>query len=92
VEGVKTDTKVLLTMLHKRTSFLLILLLEEHTQACVTEVFDALHALLEDAFSTSFPVLLTDRGHEFQDHEGIERGGRTRLYYCDPGTRRPETG
>lgn len=85
VEGVRADTKVLLTMLHKRTSFLLVFVLEEHTQACVEEVFDSLQSLLGDAFSASFPVLLTDRGHEFGGHGRIERGGRTRLYYCDAG-------
>lgn len=35
VEGASTDSKVLLTMLFKRISFLLVLVLEEHTQACV---------------------------------------------------------
>lgn len=85
VEGVRTDTKVLLTMFHKRTSFLLVFVLEEHTQSCVEEVFDALEALLEGGFPSSFPLMLTDRGHEFQNPDRIERGGRTRVYYCDAG-------
>lgn len=85
VEGVRTDTKVLLTMFHKRTSFLFVFLLQEHTQSCVEVVFDALEALLEDGFTSVFPLVLTDRGHEFQNPERIERGGRTRVYYCDPG-------
>lgn len=85
VEGVRADTKVLLTMFHKRTSFLLVFVLEEHTQSCVEEVFDALEALLEDGFASAFPLVLTDRGHEFQNHGRIERGGRTRVYYCDAG-------
>jgi IS30 family transposase len=85
VEGVRTDTKVLLTMLHKRTSFLLVFVLDEHTQACVQEVFDALESLLEGRFASTLPLVLTDRGHEFQNPARIERGGRTRVYYCDPG-------
>ena len=85
VEGVRTDTKVLLTMLHKRTSFLLVFVLDEHTQTCVEEVFDGLESLLEDRFASTFPLVLTDRGHEFQNPARIERGGRTRVYYCDPG-------
>jgi IS30 family transposase len=85
VEGVRTDTKVFLTMLHKRTSFLFVFVLHEHTQACVEEVFDALQSLLGDGFSSTFPLVLTDRGHEFQNPDRIERGGRTRVYYCDPG-------
>lgn len=85
VEGVRTDTKVLLTMLFKRISFLLVFVLEEHTQACVERVFDSLHTLTEEAFPSVFPLLLADRGHEFQNFAGIEKTGRTRLYYCEPG-------
>ncbi len=85
VEGVRTDTKVLLTMLFRRLSFLLILPLEEHTRACVGEAFDMLRSLLGEGFASTFPLVLADRGHEFGDHTRIERGGRTRVYYCDPG-------
>lgn len=85
VEGVHTDTRVLLTMLHKRVSFLLVIPLAEHTRACVAEAIDMLESLVGDTFTSSFPLLLTDLGHEFQDHARIERGGRTRVYYCDPG-------
>ena len=85
VEGVRTDTKVLLTMLFKRISFLLVFVLEEHTQACVEKIVDTLQALIEEAFPSVFPLLLADRGHEFQNFAGIEKAGRTRLYYCEPG-------
>lgn len=85
VEGAHTDTKVLLTMLFKRISFLLVFVLEEHTQECVAEVLDELEAILQERFSTVFPLLLADRGHEFTNFERIEGGGRTRVYYCEPG-------
>lgn len=85
VEGVRTDTKVFLTMFHKRTSFLFVFVLDEHTQSCVEGVFDALESLLGDGFASTFPLVLTDRGHEFQNPEKIECAGRTRVYYCDPG-------
>jgi IS30 family transposase len=85
VEGVRTDSKVLLTMLFKRMSFLLVFVLDEHTQSCVEEAFDMLESLLGARFAAAFPLVLSDRGHEFQDPEMIERGGRTRVYYCDPG-------
>ncbi|HET6498351.1 MAG TPA: IS30 family transposase [Coriobacteriia bacterium] len=84
VEGVRTDTKVLLTMLHKRTSFLFVFLLEEHTQACVGEVFDTIGSILCGRFSAVFPLILSDRGHEFANFESIEKDGRTCVYYCDP--------
>lgn len=90
VEGVRTDTKVFLTMFHKRTSFLFVFLLEEHTQACVEEVFDTIESILGKRCPAVFPLILADRGHEFWGHERIGRGGRTRVYYCDPKTRRPE--
>lgn len=85
VEGCRTDTKVLLTMLFKRISFLLVFVLEEHTQACVEEAIDSVQALVQEAFPSVFPLVLADRGHEFQDFGRIEKGGRTRLYYCEPG-------
>ena len=85
VEGVHTDTKVLLTMLFKRISFLLVFVLDEHTQACVGQAVDSLHALLGAEFPSVFPLLLSDRGHEFRDFGRIEKGGRTRIYYCEPG-------
>ena len=85
VEGARGDSKVFLTMLFKRMSFLLVFLLDEHTQAGVGEALDSLDSLLGSDFSSVFPLLLSDRGHEFQDFGGIEKGGRTRLYYCEPG-------
>jgi IS30 family transposase len=85
VEGARTDSRALLTMLFKRMSFLLVFLLDEHTQTRVGEALDSLESLLGEEFSSVFPLLLSDRGHEFQDHRGIEKGGRTRLYYCEPG-------
>jgi IS30 family transposase len=85
VEGVRGDSKVLLTMLFKRISFLLVIVLDQHTQACVEEVIDSLEALLEDEFTSVFGLLLSDRGHEFHNFSAIEKNGRTRLYYCEPG-------
>ena len=41
--------------------------------------------LLGCEFPSVFPVLLADRGHEFQNHGRIEKAGRTKLYYCEPG-------
>lgn len=85
VEGARGDSKVFLTMLFKRMSFLLVFLIDEHTQAGVGEALDSLDSLLGSEFSSVFPLLLSDRGHEFQDFGAIEKGGRTRLYYCEPG-------
>lgn len=85
VEGVRSDATVLLTMLFKRISFLLVFVLEEHTRACVTGVLDSLESILGEEFSRAFPLLLADRGQEFQAPQMLEAGGRTRVYYCDAG-------
>lgn len=84
VEGAATDTQVLMTMLFKRISFLLVFVLAEHTQERVLGVIDSLEALLGERFTSVFPLLLADCGHEFQNWSAIEKDGRTRLYYCEP--------
>ena len=62
-------------------------LTDEHTQACAGEALDSLDSLLGREFSSVFPLLLSDRGHELQDFGGIERGGRSRL--CTNFVNRP---
>ncbi|MCL4554322.1 MAG: IS30 family transposase [Actinobacteria bacterium] len=85
VEGVRTDTKVLLTMLLKRISFLFVFVLEEHTQECVAATFDMIESIAGERFEDVFKLILADRGHEFRDYKRIGRDGRVALYYCDPG-------
>jgi IS30 family transposase len=88
VEGQKGG-KVLLTLLFRRTTFMLAFLLENKNQECVKEVFDHLTEVLGiEVFHRLFPVILTDNGTEFQDTVGLEcdcNGQiRTRIYYCNP--------
>ena len=60
------------------------------TPGAVRLVFEHLQASLGDAyeFQSLFPCLLTDRGKEFGDPEGLETDPegfqRTSIYYCDP--------
>ena len=90
VEGSKKNgSKVFLTMLFRNCSLMIIFLLEEKTQTCVTEVFDLLTRLLGiDAFRELFQVILTDNGTEFQNPvwlESTEDGEmRTKVYFCNP--------
>jgi IS30 family transposase len=90
VEGITTDTKVLLTLLFKSMRMLFIFVLAEHTSACVLNVFDSLEQMLGgETFSHLFGVILTDRGHEFARFEELERsclgvGDRCHIYYADP--------
>lgn len=90
VEGSKKDgSKVFLTMLFRNCSLMLIFVLEEKTQECVTEVFDWLtNELGIEVFRELFPVILTDNGTEFQRPKRLEcdvNGEiRTKIYYCNP--------
>jgi IS30 family transposase len=88
VEGIRTDKKVILTLLHKRTHFQFGMLLNEHTTECVVAALDWLEMICEDKYADLFSVILTDRGHEFSDIDGIETGKdgtkRTSIYFCDP--------
>ncbi|HEX3076887.1 MAG TPA: IS30 family transposase [Lachnospiraceae bacterium] len=88
VEGQKGG-KVLLTLLFRKSSLMLIFLLDGKTQECVKDVFDHLTKTLGlKNFQNLFHVVLTDRGSEFQAPKELEynKSGkkRTRIYYCDP--------
>ena len=84
VEGRAKDTQVILSLHFKRYSFQLYVLLPDHTAASVVAAIDAIELYCEGRFPDVFGVILTDRGHEFTDFAGIERGGRCRVFYCDP--------
>jgi len=88
VEGLRADKKVILTLFHKRTHFQLGLLLKEHTSVCVVKALDALEKILGKDFKKIMGTIVVDRGHEFSDTEGMERGldgkKRCKVYYCDP--------
>ena len=89
VEGIKTDTKVLLTLHFPIIHFQLAFIMDAHTSACVIETLDLLeYTLGKDLYHRLFGVILTDNGHEFLDIEGMERsvwnGQRTKIFFCEP--------
>jgi IS30 family transposase len=89
VEGLKTDSKTLLTLHFPLYHFQLIFLMPAHTSRCVVDVLDKLErALGTEMFRRIFGLILTDNGHEFTDIAGMERsvfgGKRTHIYFCDP--------
>lgn len=92
VEGGRGNSKqAFLTMLFRSCSLMLIFVLEEKTQECVIEVFDALSEKLGiKVFQELFPVILTDNGTEFQLPERIECDAngetRTTLFFCNPNS------
>ena len=89
VIGARGSGNVLLTMLFRRTNFMLVFLLPDKTFASVNAVFDKLTLLLGlDLFRKLFPVILTDNGTEFKGAHSLEftenGARRTRIFYCDP--------
>lgn len=90
VEGIKTDKKCMLTLLWRKSNFMLIFLLEEQTTSEVTKIFDYLQNTLPDPiYKKLFQVILTDNGHEFYDVLNIECNHQTgeqitKVFYCEP--------
>lgn len=89
VKGCRSKSKVMLTMIFRKTSFMLIFLMKDGTQESVTQVFDALTDLIGlSLFKRLFSVILTDNGVEFKNPEALEhtRTGllRSHLFFCDP--------
>lgn len=68
--------------------FLFALYHERLNAAEMTKGVDLLEEILTSClFYKNVQIILTDRGSEFTDAEGIEKKGgnlRTRLFYCDP--------
>ena len=89
VLGRKGSKKRLLTMLFRKSYFMLIFLIPDGTQLSVIKVFDEMeNQLTTEVFQKYFPVILTDNGPEFKYPERIEANEtgelRTRVFYCDP--------
>lgn len=89
VKGSRESGKCLMTLLFRRSNFMLIFLLNHCTQECVIDCFNQLYETLGPRlFRKTFPVILTDNGAEFKNPWGIEKAPdgkkRTRVFYCDP--------
>lgn len=90
VVGKRNSKKVLLTLIIKKTNFMLIRLLERKDVASVNYQFDLLKQSLGIIlFSKVFRIVLTDNGPEFFDPLHIEYDydsgkKRTNVFYCDP--------
>lgn len=89
VVGCEGSRKVLLTFHFNPFGFMTAFLLDSKEADRVKGVFDCIEeAVGTISFGSSFPLILTDRGGEFQCPEALEcnRDGviRTSIYYCDP--------
>lgn len=89
--GITKDyVGALLTIIIPKWSFLLLFKLDIKDMAHVNEKINFIYeAIGYDKFNKYLGVLLTDRGPEFNDYQGIEfdEDGvrRCRLFYCDSG-------
>ena len=88
IEGLRRNTKCVLSLHFVRLFFQIYILLPARTQAHVKAALDAVEVYCEGMFADVFPVILGDRGSEFLDFRKIETGldgmKRTRMFYCDP--------
>jgi IS30 family transposase len=76
------------TFLFRGIGLMIGFLKADKTNATMAATLDDLQERLGDMFSNLFPVILTDRGSEFEIFDLFERGkdgkARTRMFYCDP--------
>lgn len=90
VEGLKDENDCFLTLLWRKSKFMLIFKLESQTSEEVSRIFNILQTLIPyDDYKQLFEVILTDNGHEFFDVLNIEcmhsTGEQvTKLFFCDP--------
>ena len=89
VEGLKDENDCFLTLLWRKSKFMLIFKLESQTSEEVTRIFNILQTLIPyDDYKRLFEVILTDNGHEFFDVLNIEcmhsTGEQvTKLFFCE---------
>ena len=90
VEGLKDENDCFLTLLWRKSKFMLIFKLESQTSEEISRIFNILQTLIPyDDYKRLFEVILTDNGHEFFDVLNIEcmhsTGEQvTKLFFCDP--------
>ncbi len=86
VEGAEGDAQAILTLHFAPIRFQIYVLLGRKDSAHVVAALDWLESLLggPGAFKGAFGTILADRGPEFSDVAGMERGGRCSVYFCDP--------
>ena len=90
VEGSQDEPYCFLTLLWRKSKFMLIFKLESQTTDEVTRIFEYLQETLTyEDYKKLFQVILTDNGHEFFDVNNIEcihKTGEyvTHLFFCDP--------
>ena len=89
VIGLQEELDCFLTILWRKSKFMLIFKLESQTTDEVSRIFNILQELIpHEEYKRLFQVILTDNGHEFFDVNNIEciqSTGEyvTHLFFCD---------
>ena len=87
--GLQAESDCFLTLLWRKSKFMLIFKLESQTTDEVTRIFKILQNLIPlDVYKNLFSIILTNNGHEFFDVNSIEciqDTGEyvTHLFLCD---------
>lgn len=89
VIGKVDDSKCLLTILLRKSNFMIVFLLNKKTGKEVVKRIDYLEKVWgKSRFKTHMAITLTDNGTEFDFVDDIEANNRcvkrTNLFYCDP--------
>ena len=90
VEGLQEENDCFLTLLWRKSKFMLIFKLKSQTTDEVTRIFEYLQVMLPyEDYKKLFQVILTDNGHEFFDVLNIECNHKTgeqitKVFYCNP--------
>lgn len=84
VIGKRENDDCILVLTERKTRYEIIRKLESKSPQAVVKAIDRLHQEFESAFSKIFKSITCDNGVEFDDYKGIEKGNRTKVYYCHP--------
>ena len=89
VIGKTTDKKVVLTLLFRKSNFMIAILLDNKTASKVNKELNLLKKkLTTELFILLFRIMLTDNGVEFtmiEEIETLEGDNQINLFFCDPG-------
>lgn len=94
IEGFKTNTQRVFSFHNRVTMFQIFTLVKDSSSAEIVKVIDMFEFYLGSCneFKRLIPIMLLDRGSEFDDIEGLERSyfdsnkKRCSVYFCDPNS------
>lgn len=72
----------LLVLTERKTRHEIIMKISSRTAKEVVKSLDKLQRKYKSKFKTIFKTITCDNGSEFMDTNGIEKGNRTKLFYC----------